>query len=169
MSPALFRCLKAYGGIRWPWNWQGYIPDWSDTAATFDASCPAADPAIALGLANALRFQPLQPPLVLHTTYYATLRVTNEAGLVATKSSDGVTWTETPLEGGEVDDGPVPLQDLQWQSAADALSASWQEFYSFYGPQRYEVRDVPKPPPPPRRDEWWLMTPFPLGGCGAGP
>ena len=33
----------------------------------------------------------------------------------------------------------APLQDVEWQADTSSLSASWQAFYSFYGPERYEV------------------------------
>ena len=130
-------CLKAYGGVRWPWAWDGSVPDWRDPEADFARSCPDAETQLSHGLPNALWYQP--PALLRGQIYFASLRVTNEAGLSAIKTSDGVVWTETPLEGGEVDDGALVAQDLQWQGANDALSASWMEFYSFYGPARYEV------------------------------
>ena len=101
-------CLKAYGGVRWPWAWDGTIPDWADPDPDFAVSCPNADTELSYGLPNALWYQP--ESLTLGQTYFATLRVANEAGGRAEKTSDGVTWTETPLEGGEVDDGPVVAQ-----------------------------------------------------------
>ena len=129
-------CLRAYGGARWPWAWSGAMWDWQEGVRDFGAACPAAHQ-IAIGLPDTMAYQP--PNLTLGTTYYATLRVTNAAGLAAIVSSDGVTWVETPLDAGDVHDGPLPLQDTDWQSDNRSLSASWVAFYSFFGPRHYEV------------------------------
>ena len=129
-------CLRAYGGVRWPWAWSGRMRDWQESARDFGEACPAAYQ-VAIGLPDTMAYQPTN--LSLGTTYYAALRVTNEAGLSSEVSSDGVTWIDTALEPGDVHDGPLLLQDIDWQSDTSSLSVSWMDFYSFFGPERYEV------------------------------
>ena len=126
-------CLKAYAGTQWPWAWDGAISNWTETQRLFNASCPALN----RSTPRVLRFQPAA--LANETTYYATVRVWNSAGGYDERASDGITWRDTPLEGGDVYDGPVPLQDAEGQADPHSLSASWQEFYSFYGPKGYDV------------------------------
>ena len=109
---------------------------WQEPALAFADACPFA---YALDWPDgAASFAPLG--LVLGTTYYATLRVWNAAGLSATKASDGVTWQVVDLIAGTVRDGPYPGQDWDGTVNDTALSATWEGFQSSYGADYFQVR-----------------------------
>ena len=59
-------------------------------------------------------------------TYYISIRATNNAGLTATSSSNGLTIDQTPAVCTHIGDGSSLLQDIDFQTSVSSLGVNWQ-------------------------------------------
>jgi hypothetical protein len=66
--------------------------------------------------------------LMQNVKYYSTLIVTNSAGLVTTRSTDGVTIDVTPPIPGVVIDGGSIATDIQYSNSLTRAAFTWQNF-----------------------------------------
>ena len=59
-------------------------------------------------------------------TYYISIRATNNAGLTATSSSNGLTIDQTPAVCTHIGDGSSLLQDIDFQTSVSSLGVNWR-------------------------------------------
>ncbi|XP_063415906.1 uncharacterized protein LOC134697555 [Mytilus trossulus] len=64
-----------------------------------------------------------------HHTYYVSIKITNSAGLVTIQTSDPyIHDVQLPAEGVIIDVDPQDIEDIDFQTSADSMSARWSGF-----------------------------------------